>query len=253
MVDTHTHLFSSKFDEDRDAVIQRALAVGVGQMYLPNIDGDSVESMLVLAKAYPGVCLPMLGLHPTSVKTDYVAQLDRLEARLEEREWAAIGEIGTDLYWSDEFWAEQQEAFLRQCEWAIRTDRPIVVHCRESIDETIALVRPLVSRGLRGVFHCFTGTVTQALELTEMEFFLGIGGVLTYKKPGELPDVVRAVDRQHLVLETDSPYLAPVPKRGRRNESAFLPHVAEVLAVLLGMTVTELDALTTENARRLFA
>ncbi len=252
MIDTHTHLFSHKFDEDRDAAVQRALDAGVERMYLPNIDVETVEPMLVLAKAYPEVCLPMLGLHPTSVKTDYAAQLDALEARLDERPWAAIGEIGTDLYWSDEFWTEQQDAFLRQCEWAIRIDRPIAVHCRESIDETIRLVRPLVGRGLRGVFHCFTGTVAQARELTGMGFYLGIGGVLTYKKPGELPEVVRAIPRQHLVLETDSPYLAPVPKRGRRNESAFLPYVAEALASMLDVDVTEVDAFTSANAERLF-
>ncbi len=253
MIDTHTHLFSHKFDEDRHAVVERALAAGVERMYLPNIDVASVEPMLVLAKAYPGVCLPMLGLHPTSVKTDYAAQLDLLEDRLEERRWAAIGEIGTDLYWSDEFWTEQREAFLRQCEWAIRVGRPIVVHCRESIDETINMVRPLVGRGLRGVFHCFTGTVAQAQALTEMGFFLGIGGVLTYPKPGELPEVVRVVGREYLVLETDSPYLAPVPKRGRRNESAFLPHVAEALAGCIGLSASEVEVLTTANAERLFA
>ncbi len=253
MIDTHTHLFSPKFDEDRDAVVQRALDAGVERMYLPNIDAASVEPMLVLAKAYPGVCLPMLGLHPTSVKTDYAAQLDVLEARLGERPWAAIGEIGTDLYWSNEFWAEQQQAFRRQCEWALRLDRPIVVHCRESIDETISMVRPLVDRGLRGVFHCFTGTVAQARELTAMGFSLGIGGVLTYKNPGELPEVVRTVGREYLVLETDSPYLAPVPRRGRRNESAYLPHVAEALAGCLDVGVAEVGAFTTANADRLFA
>ena len=253
MIDTHTHLFSPKFDADRDEVIQRALAAGVEQMYLPNIDADTVDDMLVMANAYPGVCLPMLGLHPTSVKADYGEQLGALRARLHEREWAAIGEIGTDLYWSDEFWTEQQEAFLTQCEWAIEIDRPIVVHCRNSIDETLERVTPLVSRGLRGVFHCFTGTVEQAERAVELGLYLGIGGVLTYKKNGELEDVCRRVPPERLVLETDSPYLAPVPKRGKRNESAYLPHVLAKLATVLNLPEGEVQQFTSANARQLFA
>ena len=252
MIDTHTHLFSAKFDDDREAAVQRALDAGVTRMYLPNIDASTVDAMLVLAEAHPAHCLPMLGLHPTSVEADYREELARMEARLGERAWAAIGEIGTDLYWSDEFWTEQQDAFNIQCGWAIELDRPVSIHCRNSIDETLALLRPLVARGLRGVLHCFTGTVAQARQAIELGFYLGIGGVLTYKKNGELPDVVRAVPPERLVLETDSPYLAPVPKRGRRNESAFLPHVAQKLADVLGISLQEVDALTTANADRLF-
>ena len=253
MIDTHTHLFSTKFAEDRDAVVARARAAGVEQMYLPNIDVDSVDCMLVLAKAYPGVCFPMLGLHPTSVDAAFRQNLHALEGRLQEQPWAAIGEIGTDLYWSRDFWPQQQEAFITQCHWALDLDRPIAVHCRNSIDETIELVRPLVSRGLRGVFHCFTGTVQQAQTLTDWGFYLGIGGVITYKKPGELPQVVQAVPPELLVLETDSPYLAPEPMRGRRNESAFLPHINARLAQLLNLEEDDCAALTTANARRLFA
>lgn len=253
MIDTHTHLFSSKFDADREQTVQRALEAGIEKMYLPNIDADSVESMLVLAKAYPEHCFPMLGLHPTSVKTDFRDQLARLQLRLQERNWAAIGEIGTDLYWSSEFWMEQQEAFLTQCEWALELDRPIAVHCRESIAETIELVRDGAGRGLRGVFHCFSGSVAQAQELTEMGFYLGIGGVLTYKNSGELPEVVRRVDRDKLVLETDSPYLAPVPMRGKRNESAYLKHILDAMAVALEIPAEEVERFTTANAERLFA
>ena len=253
MIDTHTHLFSAKFDADREEVVERALAAGVERMYLPNIDADTVDAMLVLAEAYPGVCLPMLGLHPTSVKTDYREQLDRLAARLREREWAAIGEIGTDLYWSDEYWAEQRDAFGVQCGWALELGRPVVVHCRESIDETLELIAPFAARGLRGVFHCFTGTVAQARRAVGLGLYLGIGGVLTYKKNGELPAVVRAVPRERLVLETDSPYLAPVPRRGRRNESSYLAHVRDALAAALGAGPDEVAALTTANARQLFA
>ncbi len=253
MIDTHTHLFSSKFDNDRDEVVQRAIAAGVEEMYLPNIDAASVDKMLVLAKAYPKQCFAMLGLHPTSVKANVEEELAQLYARLHEHPWAAIGEIGTDLYWSDEFWPQQQRAFQEQCNWALEIDRPIVVHCRESIDQTLELVKPFAARGLRGVFHCFTGSVEQAKQATDMGFYLGIGGVLTYKNNGELPEVCRIVDRSKLVLETDSPYLAPVPKRGRRNESAYLPHVLEALSDILALEVAELEQLTTTNAHQLFA
>ena len=253
MIDTHTHLFSSKFDSDREAVIQRAIAAGVERMYLPNIDVASVEPMLVLAKAYPDRCYPMLGLHPTSVKADYRSELDQLSLRLNERAWAAIGEIGTDLYWSDEFWAEQQDAFRVQCEWALQLDRPVAVHCRNSIDETLALIQPYTERGLRGVFHCFTGTLDQAKRAVDLGLYLGIGGVLTYKNRGELDQVVTGVDADKLVIETDSPYLAPVPKRGKRNESAYLPHVLAALASIRDEDVAVTEELTTRNAHQLFA
>ena len=253
MIDTHTHLFSSKFDSDREAVIQRAIAAGVERMYLPNIDVASVEPMLVLAKAYPDRCYPMLGLHPTSVKANYRSQLDQLSRRLDERAWAAIGEIGTDLYWSDEFWAEQQDAFRVQCEWALQLDRPVAVHCRNSIDETLALIQPYTERGLRGVFHCFTGTLDQAKRAVDLGLYLGIGGVLTYKNRGELDQVVTGVDADKLVIETDSPYLAPVPKRGKRNESAYLPHVLAALASIRDEDVAVTEELTTRNAHQLFA
>jgi TatD DNase family protein len=253
MIDTHTHLFSTKFDNDRDEVIERALSNGVTKMYLPNIDADTVEAMLAVEAKYPEQCFSMLGLHPTSVKTDYKEQLDQLHARLHDRTWAAIGEIGTDLYWSDEFWAEQQEAFKVQCGWAIEIDRPIVVHCRNSIDETLALVRPYTEKGLRGVFHCFGGTVAQAKEATAMGLYLGIGGVATYKNNGELPEVLKVIDSSRIVLETDSPYLAPTPKRGKRNESGYLPYVLEKVAELMGVSVEEAEKLTDTNADALFA
>ena len=253
MTDTHTHLFSSEFDADRDEVVARAVAAGVERFYLPNIDADTVDAMLELADAYPDRCSPMLGLHPTSVGEDYDAQLGALEARLGERPWAAIGEIGTDLYWSDEFWPQQQIAFRRQCEWALALDRPIVVHSRNSIDETLDLIEPFATRGLRGVLHCFTGTVAQAERAVSQGLYLGIGGVVTYKKRGELAQVVRTVPRDRLVLETDSPYLAPVPKRGRRNESAFVAFVRDEVAAVLGCEAGEVERFTDANARQLFA
>ena len=253
MIDTHTHLFSTKFDNDRDEVIERALSNGVSKMYLPNIDVHTVEAMLAVEAKYPEHCFSMLGLHPTSVNTDYKEQLDQLYARLHDRTWAAIGEIGTDLYWSDEFWAEQQEAFKVQCGWAIEVNRPIVVHCRKSIDETLVLVKPFIEKGLRGVFHCFGGTVTQAKEATAMGLYLGIGGVATYKNNGELPEVLKVIDPSRIVLETDSPYLAPTPKRGRRNESGYLPYVLEKVADLMGVSEAEAEKLTDTNADTLFA
>jgi len=253
MIDTHTHLFSSKFDNDRDEVIARAVSNGVSKMYLPNIDVDTVEAMLEVEAKYPGQCFSMLGLHPTSVKTDYKEQLDTLYSRLHERSWAAIGEIGTDLYWSDEFWREQQDAFKVQCGWALEVDRPIVVHCRNSIDETLVLVKPFIEKGLRGVFHCFGGTIAQAKEATAMGLYLGIGGVATYKKNGELPAVLKEIDRSKIVLETDSPYLAPTPKRGRRNESGYLPFILETVAELMGVSPSEAEKLTDQNAASLFA
>ena len=252
MIDTHTHLFHEKFDEDRDDAVARAVAAGVEEMLLPNIDADTLDDVLALVDAHPGHCRPMIGLHPTSVAADFGEHLARLEARLAERSWAAIGEIGTDLYWSDEFWDEQREAFARQCGWAMELDRPVSVHCRESIDETLALIEPLAARGLRGVLHCFTGTLEQAERAVAAGFYLGIGGVLTYKRNGELLAAVARVPREFLLVETDSPFLAPVPKRGRRNESAFLPHVVERLAEALGTSRAEAAALTTANARRLF-
>ncbi|MFK8055155.1 MAG: TatD family hydrolase [Saprospiraceae bacterium] len=253
MIDTHTHLFSTKFDNDRDEVILRALSNGVSKMYLPNIDVDTVEAMLAVEEKYPGQCFSMLGLHPTSVKTDYKEQLDTLYKRLHDRPWAAIGEIGTDLYWSDEFWKEQQDAFKVQCGWALEVDRPIVVHCRKSIDETLLLVKPFIEKGLRGVFHCFGGTVAQAKEATAMGLYLGIGGVATYKNNGELPEVLKAVDNTKIVLETDSPYLAPTPKRGRRNETGYLPFILEKVAELMEVSVQEAEELTDKNAVALFA
>ena len=253
MIDTHTHLFSAEFDADREEALQRAIAAGVEEFYLPNIDADTVDAMLVLAKAHPRHCYPMLGLHPTSVGADYRVQLDRLEARLEEYAWAAIGEIGTDLHWSDEFWEQQRDAFRVQCGWAVARDLPVAVHCRNSIDETLELIEPFAAQGLRGVLHCFTGSVEQALRAAELGLYFGIGGVLTYKNNGELPEVVRRVPRARLVLETDSPYLAPVPKRGRRNESAYLPYVLTALAEALGEEPAQVEALTTANAHHLFA
>ena len=251
MIDTHTHLFHEKFDADRDEAVARAVAAGVEEMLLPNIDASTVDAMLVLADAHPAHCRPMLGLHPTSVGADVREQLAALEARLGERAWAAIGEIGTDLYWSEEFWDEQREAFRTQCAWAIGLGLPVSVHCRASIDETLAMVEPLAARGLRGVLHCFTGTVAQAERAVAAGFYLGIGGLLTYGQP-DVRDVAAAVPRDRVVAETDSPFLAPVPRRGRRNESAYLPLVVERLAGVWGVSVAEADAITTANARQLF-
>ena len=251
MIDTHTHLFHEKFDGDRDGAVGRAVAAGVEEMLLPNIDADSVDDLLALVDRHPARCRPMIGLHPTSVAADFRERLAQLEARLGERAWAAIGEIGTDLYWSDAFWGEQREAFGVQCAWAIDLGLPVSVHCRASIDETLAMIEPLAARGLRGVLHCFTGTVAQAGRAVAAGFYLGLGGMLTYGRP-DMRDVAAAVPRDRVVVETDSPFLAPVPRRGRRNESAFLPLIVERLAGVWGVSAAEADAITTANARQLF-
>lgn len=250
-IDTHTHLYAKAFDADREAMIDRAIAAGVDLFLLPNIDRESIGPMLDLAAARPQRCLPMIGLHPTSVKADYEAELAEVAARLEERDWPAIGEIGVDLYWDDTFVEQQRDAFLRQARWAYAKDRPIVIHSRESIDLIIELLRELGQEMPRGVFHCFTGDATQAERILELGYYLGIGGVLTFKNGG-LDRVIQDVPLDFLLLETDAPYLAPVPHRGKRNESAYVVRVAEKLAEIKGLSVERIAERTTQNAVKLF-
>ncbi len=251
MIDTHAHIYLPQFDEDRDEIIASAQALGVTQILMPNIDHSSVEAMLAVEEKYPTVCRSMMGLHPCSVKEDFEQELKVVEEWLQRRPFLAVGEIGTDLYWDKSHFAQQQEAFRIQSEWALERGLPIVIHCRESIDETIELVAPFADRGLRGVFHCFTGNVDQAQRIIELGFMLGIGGVATFKNGG-LDKVLPHVAPEYLILETDSPYLAPVPHRGKRNEPAYVRLVAEKVATYLGTTIRELDDITTANAINLF-
>lgn len=249
LIDTHCHLYNKEFARDIDEVIQRAEAEGVERFYLPAIDKGCQNALLALEARYPGVCFGMTGLHPCNVKADFLDELKFVEEELARRPWVAVGEIGLDFYWDKSYAAQQYEAFHRQIEWAIRYDIPIVIHSRESMKESIGVVRE--HRGVRGIFHCFGGDAAAAAEILELGFYLGIGGVLTYKNSG-LGEALREVPLEALVLETDAPYLSPVPFRGKRNESSYLRFVAARLAEVKGVSVEEVAAVTTANAQKIF-
>lgn len=252
-VDTHTHLFTSEFDGDRDAVVQRALDAGVAALCLPAINEGAIEPMLAMCDAYPGICYPMMGLHPTDVEKGYLDVLDRMYALLKSSDrFIAVGEVGLDFYWDDTMKREQQDAFRRQVEWASELNLPLAIHSRSAFDELYAIMDEYRGRGLHGVFHCFSGSEDEARKLLSFDgFYLGIGGVVTYKK-STLPAVLSAVPLERVVLETDSPYLAPVPQRGKRNESSYIPHIAAFLADIYGCAVEDVAAITSANARKLF-
>jgi TatD DNase family protein len=257
LIDTHCHLYSKEFDKDRDEMVHRAEKEGVESFYLPMVDSSSRAALLDLEARYPGVCFGMTGLHPTSVKESYADELRIVEEDLAQRSWAAIGEIGLDFYWDRTFERQQYEAFHLQIEWAVQHRLPIVIHSRDSMKETIGVVREhqrVVGQqdgGLRGVFHCFGGSLDDARAIVELGFYLGIGGVLTYKN-SSLPEVLKAVPLSNIVLETDAPYLSPVPFRGKRNEPAYLRYVVERLAEVVGLTIEEVASATTANAQKLF-
>lgn len=251
LIDTHCHLYSEEFAADIDAVIERALQYGVSKFYLPAIDDTTHKAMLDLEARYPGVCVAMMGLHPCSVNAGYRNELAVVEEWLEKRPFVAVGEIGLDYYWDKTYVKEQQEAFTLQMQWALKRSLPIVIHTRNAMQETIEMVKPFAAKGLRGIFHCFSGSAESAKQITDMGFMLGIGGVLTYKNAG-LPAALEKVGMEYLVLETDAPYLTPVPFRGKRNESSYLQYVVEKLAVEKGVTVEEMAAITTANAQKIF-
>lgn len=251
-VDTHTHLFVEQFNDDREEVVQRALDAGVEVMLLPNIDLESISQMNELVSKYPKNCFPMMGLHPGSVDKDWEQTLKTIEKELFTNEYIAIGEIGIDLYWSKEFEAAQKEVFRQQVLWAKELGKPIVIHAREAFDEIFEIIDELNDERLTGIFHCFTGTLEQANHVIGYGGFkMGLGGVLTYKKSG-LDKVIEGVALNHLVLETDSPYLPPTPYRGKRNESSYLLHVAEKLADVHSTTLKQVAEITTQNAREIF-
>lgn len=251
LADTHAHLYLEQFDEDRDDMMRRASEAGVERIYLPNVDSRTISAMLAVEAAYPDRCFAMMGLHPCSVKEDYERELSIVQQWLNERPFCAVGEIGIDLYWDKTFFEVQKTAFLTQVDWALEHDLPIVIHARESLDILIELLKPIKDRRLRGIFHCFGGSVEQAEAAISMNFLLGIGGVLTYKKSG-LDEVLKHIDLQHLVLETDSPYLAPAPYRGKRNESAWTRIVAERLAEVKQENLEAIAEVTTRNALKIF-
>ena len=250
-IDTHAHIYLPEFDGDREAVVSRSKDAGVQKIIMPNIDRHSVDALLETESRYADVCVPAMGLHPCSVKKDFEQELYHVEEWLESRSFVAVGEIGTDLYWDKTFWAEQQEAFKVQVAWAKKYDLPIIIHCRESLTQTIDMVEQMQDGTLRGVFHCFGGTEEEAARIVRLGFHVGIGGIATFRN-GLQPSVIRALDLSRVVLETDSPYLAPVPHRGKRNEPMYIPLIAGRLAEVLGVTVTSVMEITTANAITLF-
>lgn len=251
LIDTHTHLYAKRFDSDRAEMIGRAKAAGITTCYLPNIDSESIPGMMALETEYPGYCIPMMGLHPCSVKEDYKEELAIVRSWLEKRSFVAVGEIGIDLYWDKTFFEQQKEAFIQQAEWAVEYDIPIVIHSRESIDIIIDLIQQMKEPRLKGIFHCFTGTKAQSEAIIDLGFLMGIGGVVTFKNGG-LAETVADIDLTHLVLETDAPYLSPAPHRGKRNESAYVSLIADKVAVVKEVSTETVARVTTENAKKLF-
>jgi TatD DNase family protein len=251
IIDTHCHLYVKAFKDDIDAVLERAAAEGVEKFYLPAIDSEETDNMLALEARFPDKCIAMMGLHPCSVKEDYEAELAHVEEWLAKRPFVAVGEIGLDFYWDKTFAEQQYMAFRRQIEWALQYDVPIVIHTRNAMQETINVVKEYKQRGLRGIFHCFSGSYESAVQIIDAGFYLGIGGVLTYKNAG-LPEVLAKIGLEHLVLETDAPYLTPVPFRGKRNESSYLKYIIEKLAETKGEPVATVSAITTANAQKIF-
>ncbi|HRP60587.1 MAG TPA: TatD family hydrolase [Vicingus sp.] len=252
LTDTHTHLYSEQFNDDRTAMVQRALDCGVSRLFLPNIDSSSIEGMLVLQKQFPENCFAMMGLHPTSVKENYLDELKLVEQHLNQQQFCAIGEIGIDLFWDKTFLTQQQEAFKTQINWAKERSLPFVIHCRDSFNEIFEILDELNDENMRGIFHCFTGNLEQANKVIEYGGFkLGIGGVVTFKNSG-LEEVLKNIAITNLVLETDSPYLAPVPYRGKRNESSYIVNVAEKLSDIYQIPIEKIAEITTQNSIEVF-
>lgn len=253
VTDTHTHLYAGEFDNDREEVIRKARDLGINRFFLPNIDSASIPALFRLSDQYPGVCFPMMGLHPCSVNERYNDELKVVEYWLARRKFYAIGEIGIDLYWDKTFIDQQVDAFARQVDLAIKMKLPVVIHTRESFDVAFETISKMNCAGLKGIFHCFSGTLEQAEKVIALGGFkLGIGGVLTFKNAG-VDKVVREIPLRHLVLETDAPYLAPVPFRGKRNDPEYLIEVLRFLAALKNLTVEEVAEVTTRNSVEVFS
>ena len=251
-IDTHAHIYDTGFQEDMDSVMSSAKLSGIEKIYMPNIDSTCIDAMMDMETKYPGICIPMMGLHPCYVKENYQEELAIVEGWLPKRKFAAIGEIGLDYYWDKTFAKEQQLVFEKQMQWGLDYDLPINIHTRNAMGETIEMVKPFAKKGLKGIFHCFSGSKESAEQIIDMGFLLGLGGVLTYKNAG-IAEAVKDIPMEFLVLETDAPYLPPVPHRGKRNEPGYVFHVATFLSELRGQGLAEIGRVTTENARRLFA
>ena len=253
MIDTHSHIYSEEFDADRDEVIKSAKEAGVTKIVLPNVDAQSLPRMLELEAQYPDYCYAAVGLHPESVKENYQIELDIIREELERRKYLAVGEIGIDLYWDKTYQTEQIRAFQTQVEWAIEFNLPVIIHVRNSHNETIQALKPYSGKGLKGIFHCFGGTPEEAAEIFSLgDFKLGIGGVVTFKNSGLAASLIH-IPLEKLVLETDSPYLTPAPFRGKRNESSYLRYVAARLTEIYNVSQDEVDRITTESACSVFS
>jgi len=252
LIDTHSHIYSEEFDTDRAETIQRAKEAGITHIILPNCDSETLPQMLSLEAEYPDYCNAAIGLHPTSVKENYREELELVKSELERRNWVAIGEIGIDLYWDKTFLTEQIAAFQQQIDWALEYNLPVIIHVRDSFNETMDALAPYKNSGLQGVFHSFTGAIEEAREIIAFGgFMFGINGIVTFKNSG-LAAVIEQIELKHILLETDSPYLTPAPHRGKRNESAYTQLVAHKLAEVYNCSLEQIGKETTKNALSLF-
>ncbi|MDG1777841.1 MAG: TatD family hydrolase [Flavobacteriaceae bacterium] len=251
ITDTHTHLYSEAFDMDRDEMMSRGLEAGVSRFFVPAIDSTYTEAMYALERKYPEHVFLMMGVHPIHIKEDYKKELNHVKTALKQRKFAAIGEIGIDLYWDKSTLKQQQDAFRTQIQWAKHYQLPIVIHCRDAFDEVFEVLEEEKSEDLFGIFHCFTGTMEQAHKAISYNMKLGIGGVVTFKN-GKIDQFLEQIDLAHIVLETDAPYLAPVPYRGKRNESAYILEVLEKLSLIYGKSMEEIAQITTNNSKNIF-
>lgn len=251
ITDTHTHLYSEQFDDDRASMIHRAKEAGVSRFFIPAIDSSNTDRMLSLEQEFPEDVYLMMGLHPTSVKENYLEELEHVKTWLSQRNFYAIGEIGIDLYWDQQYLKQQQEAFRTQIRWAKEMKLPIVIHCREAFDEIFEILEEEKGPDLHGIFHCFTGTLTQAKQAISYNMKLGIGGVATFKN-GKIDKFLNEIPLEHIVLETDAPYLAPTPFRGKRNESSYITNVIDKLVGIYNKSFEEIATITTENSKSVF-
>lgn len=251
LIDTHSHIYSDEFKDDIEEIISNCKDVNIQKILLPNIDSESIPKMNCLVQAFPEMCVPMMGLHPTSVKENYKEELENCKTWLAKNKYCAVGEIGIDLYWDKTFIKEQQIVFDTQINWALEKELPIVIHARDSFNEIFEILEAYRNSNLKGVFHSFTGNTEQAHKAIDLGFLLGINGIVTFKNSG-LDKTIETVSLDKLVLETDAPYLAPVPKRGKRNESSYLIYVANKLSEIYQLSLNEVAEITTANAEKLF-
>jgi TatD DNase family protein len=252
LIDTHIHIYAEEYDQDRHQLIDQARTAGVHQLLLPNIDHTSISGMHQLVTDFPGVCYAMMGLHPCYVKENYLEELQQIEQLLRSGKYIGVGEIGMDKYWELDFIKQQEDALIKQLQWAEELQLPVALHTRNANDEVLSIIQSLKLKNLRGVFHCFSGTIEQAQQMIELGFYLGIGGVVTFKNSG-LDKILDEIDLKHIVLETDGPYLAPIPYRGKRNEPAYLRLIAEKISEIKKCSLADVASITTANAKQLFA